>query len=126
MISNNLKNLFFHSIWYMLLLVGFLSGYINDILLPLLNNQLLLYFVVVLVTLLYSIIVFGLFIKPTGRVLTDISSNGSLIALNILALAGSIMIMIFGRLNVEVVAAIFLGSIAQIVMLLLVLALKEK
>ncbi len=126
MVSNNIRNLFFHSIWYLLLLVGFLGGYINDLFMPILKNQLLLYFIVVLVTLLYSIIIFALFIKPTGRVLTDITSNGSLIALDIVAITGTIMIMILGRLDTAVVAAAFFGSVAQIVMLLLVMALKEK
>ncbi len=126
MISNNLKNLFFHAIWYSLLLVGFLNGYINYILLPYLKDPTLLYFVVVLITLLYSVIIFALFIKPTGRVLTDITSNGSLISLNIVAIAGSVLVMIMGRLDIEVVAAIFFGSIAQLIMLLLILSLKEK
>ncbi len=126
MVSNNIKNLFYHSIWYLLLLAGFLGGYINEWFLPILKNQLLLYFVVVLITLLYSIIIFALFIKPTGRVLTDITSNGSLIALDIVAITGASMIMILGRLDSSVVAAAFFGSVAQIVMLLLVMALKEK
>ncbi len=125
MISNNLKNLFFHSLWYALLLFVFLNGYINYILLYL-KDWTLLYFVVVLVTLLYSTIIFVIFIKPTGRVLTDVTSNGSLISLNIVALTGSILLMIMGRLTMEVVAAIFFGSIAQLIILLLVLSLKEK
>ncbi len=126
MISNNLKNLFFHSLWYALLLFGFLGGYIHKIFMPILHDETLLYFLAVLFTLLYSVLVFTLFIKPTGRVATDISSNGSLISLNILAIAGASLIMILGRMKMEVVVAIAIGSIAQLIMLLLVLSFKEK
>ncbi len=126
MIANNFKNLFFHGIWYCFIAFLIFSGFMNKYINELLGSELLSYLVIIFISLLYSAIIFGVFIKPTGKMSTDISSNGTLISMNTLIICGTFIITLFKRLKFEIFAIISIGLLAQFIILLMIMAFKNE
>lgn len=99
MVKNNARILFWHVLWYALVSSFFFSTNVRAAFNLIVRDKTLQYGLLAGLTIIFTALVCILFIEPTGRISKDISSNITLMILDVIFLALVALTYVIGKIS---------------------------
>ena len=126
MFANNLKTLIYHSLWYFVMLSLFFADKTKPIIEAFIPDMMTRLLIIGISTVLFSLIFTVLFMKPMGSTMSNVSSNGFLIILNIAVMLGLAWFYLMERFSIFEVILVGLFLLLQFFIIMLVMQTKQR
>lgn len=126
MFANNLKTLIYHALWYFVMLSLFFADKTKPIIEAFIPDMMTRLLIIGISTVLFSLIFTVLFMKPMGSTMSNVSSNGFLIILNIAVMLGLAWFYVMERLSIFEVILVGLFLLLQFFIIMLVMQTKQR
>lgn len=126
MFANNLKTLIYHSLWYFVMLSLFFADKTKPIIEAFIPDMMTRLLIIGISTVLFSLIFTVLFMKPMGSTISNVSSNGFLIILNIAVMLGLAWFYLMERFSIFEVILVGLFLLLQFFIIMLVMQTKQR
>ena len=126
MFANNLKTLIYHALWYFVMLSLFFADKTKPIIEAFIPDMMTRLLIIGISTVLFSLTFTFLFMRPMGSTMSNISSNGFLIILNVGVMLGLAWFYLMERLSIFEVVLVGLFLLLQFFVVILVMQSKER
>lgn len=124
MFKNNFITFTLHSIWFVLIAFFVLNSPLKAISILVIPDITLRYVAFTVLTLIFTIFVTGLFIKPRNSTYEDFISNILLFLLEIVGMGGLTILFIMGKLSLYHLGIFTIAFLIQFIIIFIILAVK--
>lgn len=126
MVWNNLKSLIYHALWYFVIMSIFFAAKTRPIVEAFVPDAMTRFLIIGISTVIFSLTFTILFMKPMGSAISNITSNGLLILLNIGVITASVLFYLIGKLDIFETVLIILFILLQFFIIFLVMQSKGR